>query len=79
VNSRWGVNSELRTPFTPPPQEMLFWGERIYAVQGQWGRLPASPGVSQLRAASNSPSHLSWPQYIPLSLLVPDLRWGEMG
>lgn len=57
MNVWWGVNSELRTPFTPPPrQEMLFWGERIYAVQGQWGRLPASPGVSQLHAASTLPT-----------------------
>lgn len=56
MNALWeGVNNELRTPLAPP-LEMLFWGERIYAVQGQWGRLPASPGVSQLLAALTLPS-----------------------
>ena len=45
---REGVKDELRTTPTPPP-EMLFWRERIYAVQGAGG------GVCQLPQGSAGP------------------------
>lgn len=86
VNTLWeGVNNELRTPLTPPAPEMLFLGERIYAVQGSGGRLPSSSGVSQLCAAPTFPTiflslntfcyiFLPW----KIKIFFPDLSWGGM-
>lgn len=84
MKARWGVNSELRTPFTPPHKRCYFGGREYMQCRGSGGAASFPRGQPAARSFSLSqPSFLA--SVLPsvplsrLSLFIPDLRRGEMG
>lgn len=83
MNALWGVNSELRTPFTPPTRDAILGGENICSA-GAVGEAASFPRGQPAVCSFYSPNHLPGPQYLPLSLpplslFVPDLRQEKRG
>lgn len=67
VNARWGVNSELRTPFTPPTtRDAILGGENICSA-GAVGEAASFPRGQSAACSFYSPNRLSWPQYLLLT------------